>query len=90
MPNQFDSIIMTTSYPFTDGSASWAAYLSAAGVIWLASILVYRRYFHPLAKVPGPALAAVTHLYAFFFNNVGGSRYYAQIEKLHRKYGTVF
>jgi hypothetical protein len=51
---------------------------------------VYRRYFHPLAKVPGPALAAVTHLYAFFFNNVGGSRYYAQIEKLHRKYGTVF
>jgi membrane-bound metal-dependent hydrolase YbcI (DUF457 family) len=66
-----------------------AGYLAAATVVSLLSVFVYRRYFHPLAKVPGPALAAVTHLYAFFFNNAGGSRYYAQIEKLHRKYGTA-
>jgi hypothetical protein len=66
-----------------------AGYLAAAAIFSVLSVCVYRRYFHPLAKVPGPALAAVTYLYAFFFNNVGGSRYYAQIEKLHRKYGTA-
>jgi hypothetical protein len=66
---------------------SWTSFLTTAGLIWLCSVVVYRRYLHPLSKVPGPALASLTHLYAFFFSTVGGSRYYAQIEKLHRRYG---
>jgi hypothetical protein len=66
---------------------SWSSYISTAALIWLSSVFLYRRYFHSLAKVPGPALSALTHYYAFYFNNVGGSRYYAQIEKLHREYG---
>ncbi|KIM93253.1 hypothetical protein OIDMADRAFT_173290 [Oidiodendron maius Zn] len=71
------------------GSLSWASLLSTTALIWLCCVVIYRRYLHPLTRVPGPALASVTHLYAFLFNNVGGSRYYAQIEKLHRRYGPV-
>jgi len=46
---------------------------------------VYRRFFHPLAKVPGPFLPAVTKLYQSAYNG----RYYLQIEKMHAKYGPI-
>ena len=65
----------------------WASILVIAAATWLMGGVLYRRYFHPLAKIPGPFLPAVTHLYQFFYCNVGGSRYYAQIEKMHKKYG---
>lgn len=80
------SITMSISHHLTS-PLSWTSFLSTVALIWICSVVIYRRHLHPLAKVPGPSLAAVTHLYAFFFNNVGGSRYYAQIEKLHRRYG---
>lgn len=62
----------------------WAA-LFASLFLYTASIAVYRRFFHPLAKIPGPFLPAVTKLYQSFYNG----RYYLQIEKLHEKYGPI-
>jgi Cytochrome P450 len=57
-------------------------------VVWLAGGIVYRLFFHRLAHIPGPWVAACTYLYAFYFNViVGDSRFYIQIEKLHQKYG---
>jgi hypothetical protein len=50
----------------------------------------YRLIFHPLARVPGPKLAASTYLYQTYYSIVGGSRYYAQIGKLHEKYGKAY
>ncbi|KAF2141086.1 uncharacterized protein K452DRAFT_299132 [Aplosporella prunicola CBS 121167] len=47
--------------------------------------VVYRRYFHPLAKIPGPFLPAVTVLYQTFYNG----RYYRKIEEMHQRYGPV-
>ncbi|ELR03254.1 hypothetical protein VC83_02379 [Pseudogymnoascus destructans] len=79
---------MTASSLFSSISA-WTSCLSTAAICWFLGVFVYRRWFHPLANIPGPTLAAVTYLYAFFFSNVGGSRYYAQIEMLHREYGPV-
>jgi hypothetical protein len=49
--------------------------------------LVYRLYFHPLSHTPGPKLAALTFLYQTYFSLVNGSRFYAQIGKLHKIYG---
>lgn len=51
----------------------------------IATTCIYRRYFHPLAKIPGPFLPAVTKLYQSYFN----CRYYLEIERLHQKYGPV-
>ena len=61
--------------------------LALAGILvaYTISICIYRRFFHPLAKVPGPFLPAVTKLYQSYFNR----RYYLQIEKLHQKYGSI-
>ncbi|KAL6915276.1 hypothetical protein FSST1_006771 [Fusarium sambucinum] len=53
------------------------------------SVIIYRLYFHPLAKVPGPRLAAVTWLYQTYYSFIGGSRFYLQIEKLHEIYGPI-
>ncbi|KAI9815380.1 MAG: hypothetical protein M1832_005519 [Thelocarpon impressellum] len=68
--------------------AWWVALLAAAAV-WVVGVAVYRVFFHPLAKIPGPRLAGLTHLYGTYFNATGGSRYFAQIEELHRRYGSV-
>ncbi|MCJ1357751.1 MAG: hypothetical protein MMC33_007747 [Icmadophila ericetorum] len=65
-------------------------YLPAAILIYLTSLVVYRRLLHPLSKIPGPSWAAITYLYSFNYNVIGpGSRFYLQIEKLHKQYGPV-
>ena len=46
---------------------------------------IYRRVFHPLAKINGPFLPAVTKLYQSYFN----CRYYLEIERMHQQYGPV-
>jgi len=56
-------------------------------VAWFISVVGCRCFFHPLAKVPGPPLAALTYLYIFCFNVGKTSRLYAHIEKLHKRYG---
>jgi hypothetical protein len=50
-------------------------------------VICYRLIFHPLARVPRPKLAAASYLYQTYYSIVPGSRYYAQIGKLHQKYG---
>jgi hypothetical protein len=63
------------------------AVLAAALPVWLGGVAVYNIYFHPLAKVPGPKLAAVTSLYKTYFNATNGSKFYIQIQKLHEEFG---
>jgi hypothetical protein len=53
--------------------------------IWIASVAIYRLYFHPLAKYPGPFWAKITSLHDFF---VAYSERRAQnFGFLHEKYG---
>lgn len=67
----------------------WSHILSILlGVITLLVFRTfYRVYFHPLSKIPGPKLAAATHLYEFYYDIICGGRFLFQIEKLHKKYG---
>lgn len=48
---------------------------------------VYRAYFHPLAKFPGPKIAAVTHLYEVAWDYFGRGAYLYEIQRMHEKYG---
>lgn len=59
--------------------------LSAGLLSYIILTCIYRRFFHPLAHVPGPFLSAVTKLYQSYYNR----RYYLQIEKLHAQYGPI-
>jgi cytochrome P450 len=54
-------------------------------VLHVTTTCIYRRFFHPLAKIPGPFLPAVTKLYQSYYN----CRYYLEIERLHDRYGPV-
>jgi hypothetical protein len=58
--------------------------LGAYGV----SLVVYRLFFHPLAKFPGPKLAAATLWYEFYYDVVQPGQFFRKIQELHCKYGT--
>jgi hypothetical protein len=51
--------------------------------------LAYRLYFHPLAAIPGPRLAAATWLYETYFDLFLGGRFVFEIGRLHEIYGTA-
>lgn len=52
--------------------------------------VVYNLYFHPLAKFPGPKLAAASHLYEFYWSVVRDGQFIWVLERLHKEYGTCF
>ncbi|KAI1451312.1 cytochrome P450 [Annulohypoxylon moriforme] len=58
-----------------------AAYFSVLPI----SLIVYRLYLHPLAKVPGPRLAAITSLWYVY--QVRKGRMTILYTDLHKKYG---
>ena len=59
----------------------------SAPIVWFTSIIIYRHFFHQLAKFPGPLLPAITYLYAFYFNVLRSGHFYKEAERLHDKYG---
>ena len=58
-------------------------------VVYLLAGAVYRLRFSPLAKFPGPKLAALTLWYEFYYDVVKKGRYSWEIGKLHEKYGKI-
>ncbi|KAL4948588.1 cytochrome P450 [Aspergillus filifer] len=59
--------------------------LGAAVFLWIASVCIYRLYFHPLAKYPGPLLARLTTLYGAYHGWKGD--FSTKLYELHEKYG---
>lgn len=48
-------------------------------------LIVYRLYFHPLAKYPGPFCARITNRYAVYHAYIGDK--HLDTHKAHQKYG---
>lgn len=61
----------------------------ALGLSYLLGLAIYRLYFSPIAKFPGPKLAALTLWYEFYYDVVKRGKYTWEIEKMHQKYGTA-
>lgn len=59
-------------------------------VIYIAVKSIYRLYFHPLSKIPGPKLAAITSGYEFYFNVIKGGMFIWEMERLHEIYGQYY
>ena len=61
-------------------------------VLWLVYIsilLATRLIFSPIAKFPGPKLAAASFLYEFYYDFIRRGQYEFQIESLHEKHGPI-
>jgi len=68
---------------------SWETLFWAIGalVAWTAYTAISRVYFSPLAKIPGPKLAALTYWYEIYYDIIVGPRFPWKVEELHENYG---
>lgn len=55
--------------------------------LYTLCLVIYRLYISPLAKFPGPKLAAATRWYEFYYDVVQRNRFSWQIQKMHDQYG---
>jgi hypothetical protein len=56
-------------------------------ILYLFGLVFYRLYLHPLARFPGPKLAACSRWYEFFYDVVLRGQFTFQIQRMHKKYG---
>jgi len=78
---------LSLSLPASFSALRLALYTAEAVILYYGSVVCYRRYFHPLSKIPGPFLPAVSRLYLWYWNVIGDGSYYKKIEEMHAKYG---
>lgn len=74
--------------------ASWSKYqvgclALSLGIVYIASIAIYRLWLSPIAHVPGPKLAALTRHYECYYDLVLDGQYVFKIDQMHKKYGAV-
>ncbi|KAG9941926.1 alcohol oxidase, partial [Aureobasidium melanogenum] len=56
---------------------------------YLVFLTAYRLYLSPLAKFPGPRLAALTLWYEFYFDVVKHGQFFKEIERMHSPPGPI-
>ena len=72
---------------FDISNAKLVAYGAVSILLYCAALAVYRVTLHPLAKFPGPRLAATTEWYEFYHDIVQQGKFIWHIQKLHDQYG---
>ncbi|RAK71513.1 cytochrome P450 [Aspergillus fijiensis CBS 313.89] len=58
-------------------------------LLWTAVEAIRRLYFHPIAHIPGPRLAALTWWYEFYYDAIQPGQYVFKIQELHKRYGPI-
>ena len=89
--DNMQSDLWNTAWPalnLRDRSALEIAQVVAVALsITVISIGVYRVFFHPLAHIPGPFFAKLTHLWQTKSYFTG--QWHSDVLKIHEKYGPV-
>lgn len=57
-------------------------------VSYYVAVGLYRLFLSPLAKFPGPKLAALTLWYEYYYDIIQPGQYLWKVEEMHKKYGT--
>ncbi|KAI1196100.1 putative benzoate 4-monooxygenase cytochrome P450 [Nemania serpens] len=63
-------------------------YFAGAAFLYQFAVVIYRLYFSPLAKFPGPKIAAATAWYEGFFD-LWKANFPGVLEALHDEYGPI-
>jgi hypothetical protein len=64
----------------------------AIAIVALSSVgyyVFYQLYLSPLAKIPGPMLAALTRWYEWYLDCVLPGQYSFKMQEMHKTYGKV-
>lgn len=64
--------------------------IACAVVLYLLVTIVYRLFLSPVARFPGPTLAALTFWYEFYYDVICAGRYTWKIQELHQQYGKFY
>lgn len=62
-------------------------FLLGSVVAYVLLTIIYRLYIHPLSRLPGPRLAAVTRLYEIYYAAWGAASFDDEINQMHQRYG---
>ena len=65
------------------------SYFVIVGLSYLFLKTLYRVTFHPLARFPGPRLAAITSLWAASYDCSAEDSVIKHLHALHKKYGPI-
>jgi hypothetical protein len=86
LPQKWDASYFL-GFPHTRNMSSYIVYVFLTILTLVAYRIIYNRYFHPLAHIPGPFLESITILARVYQLRKGTIPYYER--ELHRKYGPV-
>ncbi|TGO81066.1 hypothetical protein BPOR_1379g00010 [Botrytis porri] len=67
----------------------WLLILVTTFLVYQVTLVVYRLYFSPLAKFPGPKLAAASLWYEFYYDVWCDGQFTFKIRELHKVYGPI-
>nr|D1MX85.1 RecName: Full=Fusicoccadiene C-8 hydroxylase; AltName: Full=Brassicicene C biosynthetic gene cluster protein 1; AltName: Full=Cytochrome P450 monooxygenase bsc1 [Alternaria brassicicola]BAI52800.1 fusicoccadiene C-8 hydroxylase [Alternaria brassicicola] len=79
----------TFTHDVTTSGKPLLLFLILITLTYSLGIVFYRLFRHPLAKFPGPRIAAATYLYEIAFDYFGNGAYLFEIERMHHKYGPI-
>ncbi|APA16308.1 hypothetical protein sscle_16g110780 [Sclerotinia sclerotiorum 1980 UF-70] len=65
------------------------AILGSSILVYCILGVVYRLYFHPLSKFPGPKLPAATQWSEFYYECLQSGQYFIKIAQWHEHYGPI-
>jgi len=65
-----------------------AASIGAVVVTYILLLYLYRLLLHPLARYPGPKLAAISNWYEFYYEIILDGAFTKHLQQLHKCYGS--